>query len=151
MNTRTRPRHSCENSIDILPGGPQLATAPLTFAVIPPPVFNAQENIAQSCKILYGVNHDVCETVKMKNITVSVDEETYWLSRLKAAESGTSVSALVRSYLVDLVHGRTPDTRFDCLHKLQDETLEAIRARGGGLRSADNLPRGALHESDALR
>lgn len=69
----------------------------------------------------------------MKNITVSVDEETYWLSRVKAAESGTSVSALVRSYLVELVHGRTPDTRFDCLHKLQDETLEAIRARGGGL------------------
>lgn len=87
----------------------------------------------------------------MKNITVSLDEETYWLSRLKAAESGASVSALVRSYLVELVHGRTPDTRFDCLHNLQDETLEAIRARRGGLRSADNLPRGALHESDALR
>ena len=87
----------------------------------------------------------------MKNITVSVDEETYRLSRVKAAEAGTSVSALVRSYLVELVQGRTSETRFDRLCKLQDETLEAIRTRGGELRAADNLPRGALHERDALR
>ena len=87
----------------------------------------------------------------MKNITVSVDEETYRLSRVKAAEAGTSVSALVRSYLVELVQGQTSETRFDRLRKLQDETLEAIRARGGGVHAADNLPRGVLHERDALR
>ena len=85
----------------------------------------------------------------MKNITVSVDEETYRLSRIKAAEAGTSVSALVRAYLVDLVQGRVPETRFDRLRRLQDETLAAIQARGGGLRAADNLPRSALHERDA--
>ncbi|MGH8565012.1 MAG: hypothetical protein ACREXW_13370 [Gammaproteobacteria bacterium] len=34
----------------------------------------------------------------MKNITVSVDDETYRRSRIKAAEAGTSVSALVRSF-----------------------------------------------------
>ena len=39
----------------------------------------------------------------MKNITVSVDEETYRLSRVKAVEAGTSVSALVRGYLKTLV------------------------------------------------
>jgi hypothetical protein len=87
----------------------------------------------------------------MKNITVPVDEETYRLSRIKAAEAGTSVSALVRSYLVQLVQGRTSETRFDRLRKLQDETLEAIRTRGGGLRAADNLSRIALHERDAFR
>ncbi len=87
----------------------------------------------------------------MKKITVSVDEETYRLSRIKAAEAGTSVSALVRSYLVELVQGRTSETRFDRLRKLQDETLEAIRARSEGLRSADNLSRVALHERDVLR
>ena len=43
----------------------------------------------------------------MKNITVSVDEELYRLSRVKAAEAGTSVAALVRSYLVELVQGQT--------------------------------------------
>ena len=35
----------------------------------------------------------------MKKITVSVDEETYRLARIRAAELGTSVSALVRDYL----------------------------------------------------
>ncbi len=87
----------------------------------------------------------------MKNITVSVDDETYRLSRVKAAEAGTSVSALVRSYLVELVQGGSPDNRAARLRKLQDDTLEAIRARGGGVSSADNLPRDALHERDALR
>ena len=87
----------------------------------------------------------------MKNITVSVDEETYRLSRVKAAEAGTSVSALVRSYLLELAQGGACETRFDRLRKLQDETLKAIRARSGGLRTADNIPRGALHERDALR
>ena len=87
----------------------------------------------------------------MKNITVSVDEETYRLSRVRAAERGTSVSALVRGYLVALVQGQVIETEFDRLRRLQDETLAAIRARGGGLRTAENLPRGALHQRDALR
>ena len=38
----------------------------------------------------------------MRNITVSVDEETYRRSRIKAAEIGTSVSALVRAYLSEI-------------------------------------------------
>ena len=87
----------------------------------------------------------------MKNITVSVDDETYRLSRVKAAEAGTSVSALVRAYLVALVQDQAPETRFDRLRRLQDTTLEAIHARGGGLRAADNLPRSELHRHDALR
>ena len=87
----------------------------------------------------------------MKNITVSVDEELYRLSCIKAAEAGTSVADLVRSYLVEFVQDRTAKSRFDRLRKLQDETLAAIRARGGGLRAADNLPRGELHERHALR
>ncbi len=86
----------------------------------------------------------------MKNITVSVDEETYRLSRVKAAEEGTSVSALVRAYLVELVQGGIAETQFDRLRRLQDETLESIRSRGAGLSSADNLSRGALHDRDAL-
>ena len=87
----------------------------------------------------------------MKNITVSVDEETYRLSRIRAAEEGTSVSALVRGFLMDLVSGNAPEGRFERLTRLQDETLEAIRLRGDGLRSADNLSRAELYERDALR
>ena len=87
----------------------------------------------------------------MKNITVSVDDETYRLSRIKAAEEGTSVSALVRSYLIELTQGKTPGNRFERLRQLQDDTLESIRARGGGLHTADNAARDELHERDALR
>ena len=35
----------------------------------------------------------------MKNITLSVDEETHRMARIRAAELDTSVSALVRDYL----------------------------------------------------
>ena len=87
----------------------------------------------------------------MRNITVSVDDETYRQSRVKAAEAGTSVSALVRDYLVELSRGEAVESRFDRLRRLQDETLEAIHAQGGEFHSADNLPREALHERDALR
>ena len=87
----------------------------------------------------------------MKNITVSVDNETYRLSRIKAAEAGTSVSALVRAYLTALVQSQEPESEFDRRRRRQDETLAAIRARGGGLRSADNLPRDAVHHRDAVR
>jgi plasmid stability protein len=86
----------------------------------------------------------------MKNITVSIEDETYRLARVRAAEAGTSVSALVRAYLVALVQGQVPKAEFDRLRWLQDETLEAIRPRGGSLRAADNLPRDALHERHAL-
>ena len=86
-----------------------------------------------------------------KNITVSIDEEIYRLSRIRAAEAGTTVTGLVRAYLTGLAQGRTAETRFDHLRQLQDETLRALRARGGGLRAADNLPREALHQRDALR
>ena len=99
----------------------------------------------------WTVIHRKRETVSMKNITVSIDDDTYRLSRIKAAESGTSVSALVRAYLVGLAQDHTPETEFDRLRRLQDETLEAIRARGGGVRAADNLPRRALHDRVALR
>ena len=39
----------------------------------------------------------------MKNITVSIDEKTHRLARIRAAELDTSVSALVRNYLRSLV------------------------------------------------
>ena len=87
----------------------------------------------------------------MKNITVSIDEETYRLSRVKAAEAGTSVSALVRAYLAALARDQVPGTEFDRLRRLQQRTLDAIRERGGGLHTAENLTRDVLHRRDALR
>lgn len=45
----------------------------------------------------------------MKNITVTVDDETYRKARIKAAERDTSVSALVKRFLTDLA-GSESDT-----------------------------------------
>ena len=87
----------------------------------------------------------------MKNITVSIDDETYRLSHEKAAEEGTSVSALVQGYLADLAEGRVTATRFERLARLQEEIQADIDARGGGLRMKDNLPREALYDRDAFR
>jgi len=41
----------------------------------------------------------------MKNITLKIDDETYRKARIRAANDGTSVSAMVRTYLVALSSG----------------------------------------------
>ena len=53
----------------------------------------------------------------MKHITISVDDEVYRFSRVKAAEAGALIAALVRSYLVELEQDETAKTRFDRLRK----------------------------------
>ena len=58
--------------------------------------------------------HINCEAVEMKNITVSVDEQTHRNARIRAAELGTSVSALVRGYLRELVAEPVDVTRTLC-------------------------------------
>lgn len=87
----------------------------------------------------------------MKNITVAVDDETYRQARVRAAEADTSVSALVRGFLEELVHGETRQERFERLKRLQDDVIAEIEARGGGLSAADNLSREELYDRDALR
>jgi plasmid stability protein len=87
----------------------------------------------------------------MKSITVSVDEETYRLSRIKAAEAGTSVSALVRSLLLELVQGGPAESRFDRLHRRQQQLLDAIDAKGPITTPTERLTRDELHDRDALR
>ena len=64
--------------------------------------------------------------VGTRNITVSVDEETHRLARIRAAELDTSVSALVREYLRSLASGRE-DTVTERVS--QDELYDRIRAR----------------------
>ena len=96
----------------------------------------------------------------MRTITVSVDEETYRLARIRAAELDTSVSALVREFVQSLAVERTAasaaderveEAEFERRRQLMHEVLRRIRARGGGLRSVDNLPRDALYDRNALR
>ena len=56
--------------------------------------------------------HSYCET--MKNITVSVDDETYRRARITAAEQGRSVSAMVRDYLANLVASKRVEPSRQC-------------------------------------
>lgn len=59
----------------------------------------------------------------MKNITVTVDEDVYRRARMKAAERDTSVSALVRQFLVDLA---ADGGEFERLKRLEKAVREEI-------------------------
>ena len=96
----------------------------------------------------------------MKNITVSVDEETHRMARIRAAELETSVSALVRGYLRRLVKGgpdipghngvdMVPDV--ELRPRELDDVLADFDARGIGLRMSENLSREELYDRGRAR
>jgi plasmid stability protein len=75
----------------------------------------------------------------VKNITVSVSDDVYRRARIRAAELGKSVSALVADYLNSL-SGR--DAEFARLEAKQRRVLGEIRA----FRARDQLSRDDLHD-----
>jgi hypothetical protein len=79
----------------------------------------------------------------MKNITVSLDDETYRNARMKAAALDTSVSALVKRYLAELGAG---ETEFQRLKRQERELRARIPA---DFRAADNCARDEIHERHA--
>ena len=96
----------------------------------------------------------------MRNITVSVDEETHRHARVRAAELDTSVSALVREFLRRLAPGdrrrenlesQPLESALERRRRLFDEVFADFDARGIGLRMADNLPREAIYDRSAIR
>ena len=92
----------------------------------------------------------------MRNITVSVDEETHRIARIRAAELDTSVSALVREYLRSLASERTPDrvaaeTERERRSRLLSEVIEKIKSNGDGPRIEDNSPREELYDRATAR
>jgi plasmid stability protein len=80
----------------------------------------------------------------MKNITVSIDDELHRRARMRAAERDTSLSAVVRHFLIEFAGG---ETEFERRKRLQAETLAAVHA----FRAGDRLSRDAVHDRDALR
>ena len=79
----------------------------------------------------------------MKNITISVPDDVYRHARIKAAERDTSVSALVRDFLISLGNG----SDFERRKRLQDEVLASI----GAFRGGDRITRDEIHDRDTLR
>jgi len=80
-----------------------------------------------------------CEN--MKNITVSLDDETYRRARVIAAERDTSVSALVKQFLVELASGESETERL----KREERVL---RERIVDFDASDRLSRDDVHRRD---
>ena len=90
----------------------------------------------------------------MKNITVSVDEETHRLARIRAAELDTSVSALVRQFLRSLIGSSSvvivsvarneEETAVELRPRDLDEVLADFDARGVGV--SERLTREELYD-----
>ncbi len=80
----------------------------------------------------------------MKNITVSLPDDVYRRARIQAAERDTSVSALVREFLLGLGE---KESDFERRRRLQTEVLDTLESfRAGG-----RLTREELHDRNALR
>jgi phage shock protein A len=74
----------------------------------------------------------------VKNITVSLDDDTYRRARVIAAERDTSVSALVKRFLTQLGAGESEVER---LERQERELRERIRS----FRASDRLSREDVH------
>ena len=64
----------------------------------------------------------------MKNITISLDDETYRRACMIAAQRDTSVSALVKRFLLELASGETEAERLKREERALRERITAFRA-----------------------
>ena len=78
----------------------------------------------------------------MKNIAVSLDDETYRRARMIAAQRDTSVSALVKRFLRDLASGESETERL----KRQEREL---RERITDFDASDRLSRDDVYRRGA--
>lgn len=75
----------------------------------------------------------------MRNITVSVPDDVYRAARIRAAERGSSVSALVGDFLRSLSEREAEFSRLEAQQRQVQNEIEHFRAR-------DRLDRDELHE-----
>ncbi len=75
----------------------------------------------------------------MKNITVSVPDDVYRAARIRAAEQGRSVSAMVAAYLRSVSDQQSEFARLEAQqHRIQAEIV--------GFSASDRLSRDELHD-----
>jgi plasmid stability protein len=75
---------------------------------------------------------------RVANITVTVPDDVYRAARVRAAERGSSVSALVADYLRSLSEREAEAVRLEAQQWLVQRQIERFSAR-------DRLPREELH------
>jgi hypothetical protein len=78
----------------------------------------------------------------VKNITVSLDDEVYRRARMIAAGRDTSLSALVKRFLIELGSGESETERLKKEERLLRERITSFRA-------ADQISREELHDRRA--
>ena len=81
----------------------------------------------------------LCYGRGMRNITVSVPDEIYREARIRAAERGTSVSAMVSDYLGSLSDKRRELARLEAQQRRIQDQITHFRA-------ADRMTRNEIHE-----
>ncbi|MHB8691963.1 MAG: hypothetical protein ACYDHH_12025 [Solirubrobacteraceae bacterium] len=74
----------------------------------------------------------------MKNVTVAVPDDVYRFARIRAAERGTSVSALVSEYLRSIADADAEFERLAALQRAAEAEIDAFRA-------GDRVSRDAVH------
>ena len=84
----------------------------------------------------------------MKNITVTVKDDLYRVARIRAAELGTSVTALVRTFLEREL---AAPSAFESLANEQEAVLDAIAAARQGYAASRRVTRDVVHDRHALR
>jgi hypothetical protein len=106
----------------------------------PTPVGRAivmSRDIGDTCALLRAVI--LCYGVSVKNITVSVPDDVYRSARIKAAERGSSVSAIVAEYLRSLSGG---DAEFARREAQQRDIQRQIKR----FSAVDRLGRDEIHD-----
>ena len=88
-----------------------------------------------------------------KTISVSVDDETHRLARIRAAKTGTTVSAIMREMLLEtLKRPAEPgqvETELERRARLLDEVLERFRREGIGVDTSQLPTREELDDRNA--
>ncbi len=91
----------------------------------------------------------------MKNVSISVDEETHRRLRIMATEQGTSVSALIRDQMMRLLgpdhQAASGDTESEKHQRELREITEEFQRKGIGISMTDNLTREQMYQRNAAR
>ncbi len=84
----------------------------------------------------------------MPNITLTVPADILHAAKVHAAHNGTSVSGMVRDFLVSLA---AADAEYDRLKQLESDARARIAASRRPFSAADRLSRDQLHDRAAAR
>ena len=91
----------------------------------------------------------------MKTISVTVDDETHRLARIRAAETGTTVSAMIRDMLTALLQSSPGDVQVETeperRRRRLAEIMDEFQKKGIGLDSSQRLSREEVYDRDAAR